>query len=91
MQIDNNFTKHSQVLQLIKEAQDAETDQRNAAREAKLFIYKRDGQWDPYAWDKLDGRFRGTFDMCGPIVDQISGEIDQSNFSLKVSPVAGAA
>jgi len=37
----------------------------------------------------MDGRFRGTFDMCTPIVDQISGEIDQSDFTLRVSPSGG--
>ena len=43
----------------------------------------------PYAWQKMEGRFRGTFDMCTPIVDQISGEIEQSDFSLNVSPSGG--
>ncbi len=91
MSVDINFKEHSNVLQMVKEAQDAESDQRDAVRESKLFIYKRDGQWDPYSWQKLDGRFRGTFDMCTPIVDQISGEIDQSDFTIKVSPSGGEA
>ena len=89
MPIEIDFTKHSNVLIMIKESQEAETDARQAVREAKLFITKRDGQWDPYAWQKLEGRFRGTFDMCTPIVDQISGEIQQSDFSLNVSPSGG--
>lgn len=89
MSIDIDFTKLSTVLVMIKEVQDAENNIRQNSRDAKLFIIKRDGQWDPYAWSKMDGRFRGTFDMCTPIVDQISGEIDQSDFSLKVSPSGG--
>jgi hypothetical protein len=89
MPIEIDFTEHSNVLIMIKEAQESEDDTRQAVREAKLFLTKRDGQWDPYAWAKLDGRFRGTFDMLTPIVDQISGEIDQSDFSLKVSPAGG--
>ncbi len=89
MPIEIDFQKHGNVLIMIKESQEAESDARQAVREAKLFITKRDGQWDPYAWEKLDGRFRGTFDMLTPIVDQISGEIDQSDFSLKVSPSGG--
>lgn len=89
MQINKDFTDHGNVLQIVKEAQDSEKDQRDAVREAKLFISKRDGQWDPYAWEKMDGRFRGTFDMCSPIIDQIAGEIDQSDFTLKVSPSGG--
>jgi len=89
MAIDIDFTKHDNVLVMISEAQDATTDARQAVRDAKLFLNKRDGQWDPYAWQKLEGRYRGTFDMCTPIVDQISGEIEQSDFSLNVSPSGG--
>ena len=89
MTIDIDFTKHSNVLVMISEAQDATTDQRQAVRDAKLFLNKRDGQWDPDAWAKMKGRFRGTFDMCTPIVDQISGEVEQSDFSLNVSPSGG--
>ena len=89
MATDIDFNKHSNVLIMVSEAQDAETDSRQASRDAKLFLNKRDGQWDPYAWQKMEGRFRGTFDMCTPIVDQISGEIDQSDFSLNVSPSGG--
>lgn len=89
MSIDIDFSKHNNVLIMIKEAQESESDARQAVMDAKLFITKRDGQWDTYAWGKLDGRFRGTFDMCTPIVDQISGEIEQSDFSLNVSPSGG--
>jgi hypothetical protein len=89
MAIDIDFNNHSNVLVMISEAQNATTDARQAVRDAKLFLNKRDGQWDPYAWDKMEGRFRGTFDMCTPIVDQISGEIEQSDFSLNVSPSGG--
>ena len=91
MPVKIDFTEHDNVLLMISKAQDSETDMRQAVRDAKLFINKRDGQWDPYAWQKLDGRFRGTFDMCTPIVDQISGEVDQSDFTIKVSPSGGEA
>ena len=89
MSIDIDYSDHSKVLIMVSEAQDAESDQRQAVREAKLFLNKRDGQWDPYAWNKMEGRMRGTFDMCTPIVDSISGEIEQSDFSLTVSPSGG--
>ena len=89
MATDIDFTDHSKVLIMVSAAQDATTDARQATRDAKLFINKRDGQWDPYAWTKMEGRFRGTFDMCTPIVDQISGEIEQSDFSLNISPSGG--
>ena len=84
-----NFEDHNSVLLMTKRAQEAESDQREHARDAKLFLTKRNGQWDPRSFQKMDGRFRGTFDMCTPIVDQISGEIDQSDFTLRVSPSGG--
>ena len=74
---------------MVSEAQGSTKDARQAVRDAKLFLNKRDGQWEPYARQKMEGRFRGTFDMCTPIVDQISGEIEQSDFSLNVSPSGG--
>lgn len=87
MNID--FSNHNKMLVTVTAAQDAQQDQRQASREAKLFIIKRDGQWDIDAWNQRDGHFRGTFDMCTPIVDQISGEIEQSDYSLNVSPAGG--
>ena len=89
MATDIDFSDHGKVLTMIKEAQEANSDMRQGVRDAKLFLNKKDGQWDPYAIEKLKGRFRGTFDMCTPIVDQISGEIEQSDFSLNVSPSGG--
>jgi len=89
MPITIKFDDHADVLIMVQKAQDAEQDQREASREAKLFITKRDGQWDPYATGKMEGRYRGTFDMCTPIIDQIAGEIDQSDFTLRVSPNGG--
>jgi len=89
MSVDINFDDHDTVLRMVAEAQDSEQDRRQKVREAKRFITERNGQWDPYAWGKMDGRFRGTFDMCTPIVDQIAGEIDQSDFTLRVSPSGG--
>ena len=89
MAIDIDFNDHSKVLVMIKEAQDASVDMREDSREAKLFLNKTDGQWDPYAINKMKGRFRGTFDMCSPICKSISGEIQQSDFSLKVAPSGG--
>lgn len=87
----NKYENITTVLNMVREAQDAERDMRNAAREAKNFITKRDGQWQDTIIKKFDGNFRGTFDMCTPIIDNIAGEIDQSDFTLRVSPAGGEA
>ncbi len=89
MPLGKEYDNHSEVLLMIQKAQDSEQDQRDKVREAKRFITQRDGQWDDYAAKKMDGRFRGTFDMCTPIIDGISGEIEQSDFTIRVSPSNG--
>ncbi|MCP4321453.1 MAG: hypothetical protein GY787_06315 [Alteromonadales bacterium] len=81
-----DFTKLDDVLNMIKKAQEAEYDIRENSRTAKSFIIDPDGQWDDDAKNKMADSYRGTFDMCTPIVDQISGEIEQSDFTIKVSP-----
>ena len=86
-----DYSDHSKALKMIEKTQLAEVDQREAVKEAKLFLAKRDGQWDPESWTKMDGRYRGTFDICTPIIDQISGEIEQSDFTLRVRPSGGSS
>lgn len=84
-----DFSKLDDVLNMIKKAQEAEYDIRENSRTAKSFIIDPDGQWDNDAKNKMADSYRGTFDMCTPIVDQISGEIEQSDFTIKVSPAGG--
>ena len=91
MPLNQDYSDISNVLIMIQKAQDAEQGQRDQVREAKRFLTERDGMWDDYATSKMDGRFRGTFDMCTPIIDGITGEIEQSDFTIRVSPSGGEA
>ena len=86
-----DYTDHSKVLELLKEAQFADQDQRDQAREAHLFIEKRDGQWEPFWWEANRGRPRYSFDMTTPVVDQIDGELSRANFAIEVDPQGGGA
>ena len=70
------------VTGLLSAAQDADHDNREAAREANLFVDKRDGQWEQQWWDQNDGKPRYTFDMVTPIIDQVTAEIEQSDFDV---------
>ena len=79
------------VQGLLKDSQEADHDQREQAREAHLFVTKRDGQWEPYWWDINKDKPRYTFDQVTPIIDQISGEIQQADFDIKVKPAGGDA
>jgi hypothetical protein len=86
-----DFTDHSVVQQLLNKAQDADHDLRDNAREAQHFLEARDGQWEPSIINKMTGRPRYTFDMCNPVVDQISGEIDGADFDIRIKPAGGDA
>jgi len=74
---------------MLTATQDADSDNRDAGREAHLFIDKRDGQWEPYWWNASAGRPRYTFDMTGPIVDAVSGEMEQADFDISIRPAGG--
>lgn len=91
MPVTRDYDDIADILILVQEAQDAEQGQRARVKEAKLFITAKDGQWDTDSTTKMQGRFRGTFDMCTPIVDGIAGEIDKSDFTLRISPSGGTA
>ncbi|MES0328164.1 MAG: hypothetical protein ABUK13_08235, partial [Gammaproteobacteria bacterium] len=86
-----DFSDHSKAIELLETAQGADHDNREAAREAHLFLDKRDGQWEPFWWNANSGKPRYTFDLSNPIVDQISGEMEQADFDIKVKPAGGEA
>ena len=83
--------EHDEMLIALQDSQEAETDMRSQARNAQLFVNKRDGQWEPEFWESNDNKPRYTFDLTSPIVDQVSGALDMANFSIKVSPAGGEA
>ena len=88
---EDKYDSHDAVINLLKAAQWADHDNREKAREAHLFVSKRDGQWEPYWWNNNINKPRYTFDMASPIVDQIAGEIEQADFDIRVSPAGGDA
>lgn len=86
-----DFNDHNYVLNLLTTCQDADKDNRQKAREAHLFVDKRDGQWEPFWWNQSAGKPRYTFDQANPIIDQIAGEMERADFDIKVKPLGGSA
>lgn len=84
-----NFKDHKDVLSALDTAQEAETDNRERAREAHMFVNTRTGQWEPTWWSLNENRPRYTFDMTTPIIDQIAGAIEEADFDIKVRPSGG--
>ncbi|MHA2066490.1 MAG: portal protein, partial [Candidatus Thorarchaeota archaeon] len=86
-----DYNDHSEMLNLLKEDQEAEQDLREKVREVDHFLNKPDGQWEPDMWNKMSGKPRYTFDQCNDIVDDIAGEMDRADFGIKVNPAGGDA
>ena len=85
------FDDLDEVINLLKQAQEAELDQRETVAEQKSFCLEKDGQWDSRSISLMKDRYRGTFDQVSPILDQITGEMDESEYAISVSPSGGDA
>ncbi len=80
------FENHKDFIQELQDAQATELDMREQAREDEHFLHKIDGQWEPEVLNKMSGKPRYTIDKTGPFVDQVMGEMDQSEFQSTVTP-----
>ena len=87
----DKYDDHQSVLNLLSSCQEADHDNRENAREAHLFIDKRDGQWEAYWYNTNQGKPRYTFDNVNPIIDQIASEIEQADYDIRVTPAGGNA
>ena len=87
----DKYDDHQSVVNLLSACQQADHDNREMAREAHLFLDKRDGQWEAYWWNANQNKPRYTFDQVNPIVSQIASEIEQADFDIRVSPAGGNA
>ena len=81
--------KYEETIIQLNEAQEADSDLRESAREAKLFLAKRDGQWEPYWWNQTESRPRYTFDMTTPIVKQNANALSRMQYDVSVLPGNG--
>ena len=86
-----NYDDHAWCLKQLEAAQEADHDNREAAREAKLFVTKRDGQWEADILDSGDSKPRYTFDLTNPIVKQVERTMSKSDYTLRVRPNGGKA
>jgi len=91
MPTQQNYEDHTWMLEALKKAQDDDHDNREAAREAHRFVNDRDGQWEDNWREVYNGRPRYTFDLTNPMIEQITGSIAKSDYSIKVLPAGGKA
>lgn len=87
-----DVTNRSDVQKALESAQESQRDMRLIVKEVELFLHKKDGQWESSIIRQRGAtRPRYTFDMCNPIVDQVSGPLQRSDFAIKVRPAGGDA
>lgn len=86
-----SYDDHQDVIELLRKAKDAEYDNREMAKEQRDFVDDPQGQWESNVVNSMSGRPRYTFDLCNPIVDQLSGMITQSDFDIRIKPSGGEA
>ena len=72
-----DFTSHQAVTNLLRKAQEDDSDNRELARETQLFLHKKDGQWEPSIIQNFSDmeRPRYTFDQCNDLVDDVDKHI----------------
>ena len=87
-----DVTSRTDVQAALLSAQESDSDMRLIVKEVEVFLHKKDGQWEQSIINQRGSlRPRYTFDMCNPIVDQVSGPLQRSDFAIKVRPAGGDA
>jgi hypothetical protein len=83
------YDKHRSVIDALNKAMEADHDNRERARESKVFLSARDGQWEPEWSARAKDKPQYTFDMVEPLVDQICGDVSKADFDSRVLPAGG--
>ena len=86
-----DYNDLQKVTALLEDAQQADDDLREDARNAHDFIDKKDGQWEPKWWTNFDGQPRYTFDKTSPIVNTIANQFIKADFGIDIKPSTGEA
>lgn len=91
MPTNEQLKDHGWVIKALAAAQEADRDNREQAKEATLFVSKRDGQWEQKWWNANKDKPRYTFDQVNPIIDQVAGDMERQDFDIRITPAGGAA
>ena len=85
------YENHKWVLDALSKCQESDHDRRTMAREAHTFVDKRGGQWEEW-WEEVNKDSpKYTFDMSTSLIDLIHGQMERTDFDIKVRPSGGSA
>ena len=85
--VELNFTDHKNVLAMVVESQEQEKNERESSGEQRTFMLNT--MWDDKIKAAMARRYLGEFDQITTILDQITGELTNSEFAISVSPAGG--
>lgn len=90
---EDEKNEHLAWLKELGDAQEADLDQRQHARECDRFVLDKDGQWEERIARRLDSekRPRYTFDETTPAIENIMADIEDMDFGCNVRPLSGDA
>jgi hypothetical protein len=91
MSTKDNFENHDWVIEALSKAQESDHDRRTAARNAHTFVDAPDGQWEDFWRDANKDAPRYTFDLTNTLIDQTHGQMERTDFGIKVRPAGGNA
>ena len=74
---------------MVVESQEQEKNERESSGEQRTFMLNT--MWDDKIKAAMARRYLGEFDQITPILDQITGEMTNSEFAINVSPAGGGA
>lgn len=86
-----DYKSHSSVLKALQRSQEADKHNRDKVREVRSFLHTEFGQWEQDVYNNASGRPRYQFDVCSQRVDDLAGEMESAQFSLKVRPAGSDA
>ena len=87
--VELNFTDHKNFLSMVVESQTQEKEERESSGDQRTFMLNT--MWDDKIKRAMARRYLGEFDQITPILDQITGEMTNSDFAISVSPAGGGA
>jgi hypothetical protein len=84
---------HLSWLQELSDAQEADRDMREQARDSDSFLLDKDGQWEDDVSRVLDSqkRPRYTFDQVTPAIEILMADIEDMDFASNIRPHGGQA
>ena len=87
-----DFDNHNWMLEQLEKAREADQDNRNKAQQCHDFVDIPGAQWEEgVLGDDENNKPRYEFDQCNALIDQVYGQMANTDFDVNVRPQSGEA